>query len=134
MNEKKIIEDYVKKLNISSFKLIPSSLIVPEQRIRDYCYENKCGCFNKHLTCPPYSGTVDEIKKKLKNFKNGVLIQYTENINVRNDNEGIKRTKIKLHNIVLEIEEYLKEKVRIENVWGMIGGNCALCDECACWF
>jgi predicted metal-binding protein len=121
----------IRKLGATYCQFIPSYLLVPEERIRTYCYQNICGSYNVHLTCPPHTGTIGEIKQKLKKFKTGILIQYSENINVQEDHDGLRRTKLKFHHIVLEIEKYLKRKMNLENIWGMIGGNCALCDECA---
>lgn len=125
------IKKYIFELDATNCQLIPASILIPEKRIRAYCYENKCGCYDKHLSCPPHTGTVPEIKERLKAFKSGILIQYSEKINVREDKEGLKRTKLKLHHIVLETEKYLKEKMGFANIWGIIGGNCDLCDECA---
>lgn len=130
MNCQSILK-YLKGLGATHCQVISSHLLVPEERIRKYCYENKCGCYNKHLSCPPYTGTVSEVKKKLNAFKSGILIQYSQNLNVQNDKEGLKRTKLKLHNIVLEAETYGKENMGVNTIWGFIGGNCELCDECA---
>ena len=121
----------IKGLGATHCQFIPSQLLIPEERIRGYCYQNICGSYNRHLTCPPYTGTIDEIAQNLKIFKTGILIQYAENLNVQEDPAGLRRTKLKLHQIVLDTEHYLKEKMNLENIWGMIGGNCDLCDECA---
>lgn len=125
------ITRYIKESGATNHRFIPSRLLIPEERIRSYCYEDKCGCYNKHLMCPPNTETVSEIRRKLKSFKTGILLQYTDNVNVRDDNEGLKKTKLKLHHIVLEIEKYLKENMGPEYLLGMIGGSCELCDECA---
>ena len=121
----------IKGLGATHCQFIPSQLLIPEERIRGCCYQNICGSYNRHLTCPPNTGTISEINHKLKMFRTGILIQYSENIDVQNDQEGLKRTKLKLHHIVLETERHLKEKMNLENIWGMIGGRCDLCDECA---
>ncbi len=78
-------------------RFIPATMLRPEERIRLYCYENKCGCYGKQLTCPPDSGTVLEIQAKLASFRTGILIQYSEAIAVREDQEGVQRTKLRLH-------------------------------------
>ena len=125
------IRRHIKALGATNCQFVSSRLLVPEERIRHYCYENKCGCYNRHLTCPPNTGTVQEIEEKLKAFRTGILIQYSEKVDVQNDKQGLRKTKLKLHHVVLETEKYLKEEMGLENMWGMIGGNCALCDECA---
>ena len=130
-NNRQNFLEFLKNSGAVCCKFISAEMLIPEKRIREYCYENKCGCYDKHLTCPPFTGTIFEIKEKLKLFKKGILIQYAENINVKSDKKGIKRTRLKLHHIVLETEKYLQEKMGVKNAWGMIGGCCALCDVCA---
>jgi predicted metal-binding protein len=122
---------YIQGLGATHCEFIPARHLVPEERIRGYCYQNVCGNYDKHLTCPPATGTISEIQQRLKRFKTGIVIQYSENVNVQKDKVGLRRTKLKLHHIVLETERYLKEKINPEHIWGMIGGNCDLCDECA---
>ena len=31
-----------------------ADLLVPEERIREYCYENKCGNYRNNYMCPPH--------------------------------------------------------------------------------
>lgn len=126
-----IIANYIRRLGASNCRFISPRLLVPQERIRNYCYEDKCGCYNKHLMCPPNTETIPEIVKKLKGFQTGILIQYSEDLDVHNDMAGLRETKLRLHHIVLETEKYLEEKIAFKNIWGMIGGACALCDECA---
>ncbi len=130
MNRESIL-NHVKALGATHCQFVDVELLVPEERIRGYCREDKCGRYQKHLSCPPSTGTVEETAKKLEGFRTGVLIQYSQNLDVKNDKEGLRRTKLKLHHLVLETEKYLKDNVSCEGVWGMIGGNCDLCDECA---
>lgn len=130
MNRETVLE-YVKGLGATNCRFVSTRVLVPEERIRDYCREDKCGRYNRHLTCPPNTGTVEEIIEKLKGFKTGVLIQYFDDVDVDNDEEGLRRTKLNLHRIILETEKYLQEELGFEKVWGMIGGNCDLCEECA---
>ena len=130
MNRQKTIE-YIQGLGAAHCQFVDARLLVAEERIRDYCREDKCGRYNKHLTCPPNTGTVEETSERLKAFKSGILVQYTQDVDVKNDKEGLKRTKLRLHRVVLQTEQYLKEQMGFENIWGMIGGNCDLCDECA---
>ena len=104
-------------------------LLVPEQRIRDLCFENKCGNYGGNYMCPPHVGSIGEIKAWLTKFERGVLFQYSKPLDVRNDNEGVRQTKIDFHNKILRLEESLRNE-GIEQVWGMIGGSCELCEVC----
>jgi predicted metal-binding protein len=123
--------EHLRALGATHTQVVPAGLLVPEERIRTYCYENKCGCYGNHLTCPPHAGTIPEVNEKLKAYKSGILVQYAENIDVRGDNEAVRRTKLALHRIVLETEDYLGRTMALSNLWGLIGGSCGLCEECA---
>ena len=69
------------------------ALLVPEQRIRDLCSENKCGNYRSHYMCPPYVGSLEESSNRLKRFQKGILFQYMKRLDVRNDYGGLKQSK-----------------------------------------
>lgn len=104
-------------------------ILVPEQRIRELCWEDKCGNYGKHYMCPPYSGSLGEIKARLQKFPRGILLQYSKSLDVRNDKEGLKQSKLDFHNRILQLEEFLRNE-GITELWGMIGGSCELCEVC----
>ena len=101
----------------------------PEERIRALCYENKCGCYNNNYMCPPYIGTLKEIKSKLDGFERGLLFQYSAEVDVRNDLPGLMKTKQDFQEKILQLEEVIR-KENIESFWGMMGGSCGLCLPC----
>lgn len=103
--------------------------LVPEERIRAFCFENRCGNYRAHYMCPPHVGGIDELKTRLARYRRGVLLQYSRPLDVRNDVEGLKRTKKELHLKILELEKYL-ESEGASDVWGMMGGSCGLCEPC----
>ena len=122
-------EELANDLGIETCLGFNAELLVPEERIRARCFENVCGNYGKNYTCPPYVGSLEEIKLKLRNFQRGLLLQYSKAIDVKGNKEGVIQTKIDFHNKILQMEEVLKER-GINQVWGMIGGNCGLCDIC----
>ena len=104
-------------------------LIIPEERIRAFCLENKCGNYGNNYTCPPYAGSIAEIREKLESFQHGLLLRYSKYIDVKGNKGGVIKTRMDFHNIVLHMEEILKA-CGIDRMWGMIGGNCGLCAIC----
>jgi predicted metal-binding protein len=120
---------FAKELGIEVCLEFNPEMLVPEEKIRGLCRENKCGSFKNNYTCPPYIGTVEEISAKLKKFDKGLLFQYSREIDVKNNRPGVIQTKLDFHEKILRIEQYLQEQ-GISPVWGMIGGNCGLCDVC----
>ncbi len=118
-----------KQLGIQTCFEFSPTLLVPGERIRAYCLENKCGSYGNNYMCPPHIGTLEEIRTRLKNYERGVLLQYSKDIDVRADRKGVIRTKLDFHRKILEMEGLLK-KGRTGEVWGLIGGNCGLCRTC----
>ncbi len=118
-----------KKLGIQTCLEFPPALLVPEERIRAYCLENRCGSYGNNYMCPPHTGTLEEIRTRLKNYERGVLLQYSLDIDVRADRKGVIETKLDFHLKVLKMEG-LMMKAGMGEVWGLIGGNCGLCRVC----
>ena len=121
--------EFARQLGIETCLEFSPELLVPEKRIRELCFENKCGNYGNHYMCPPYIGSPGEIKARLKKFQRAILLQYSKSLDVRNDNEGLKQSKIDFHNKILRLEEFLGNE-GIKHVWGMIGGSCELCEIC----
>jgi predicted metal-binding protein len=117
------------ELGIETCLEFDAGLLIPEQRIRDLCFENRCGNYGNNYMCPPHIGSLEEIRVRLKKFQQGVLLQYSKALDVTSNIKGLRQTKVDFHNRVLQLEECLRNK-GLRHVWGMIGGNCALCEIC----
>ncbi len=104
-------------------------LLTPEERIREICHGNKCGNYRVHYMCPPHVGSLEDAERRFGEFKRGVLLQYSEALDVTTDIEGLLRAKMELHTRVLQMEEYLRSR-GLANAWGLIGGSCWLCYPC----
>ena len=79
--------------------------------------------------CPEHVGLLDEIKIKLKKFDQGFLVQYTKYMNINDDREGLRRTKVDFHRHILKLEKEFQLQ-GFNEVWGMMAGNCELCSTC----
>jgi predicted metal-binding protein len=130
MNRHAILQT-IKELGASHCRFVSSGLLLPEERIREYCYENRCGCYGRHLMCPPRTGSIAEATKKFGMFTTGILVQYSRVLDVKKEVAEVTASKRKLHHIILDTETYLKEKAGMVKTFGMIGGECALCETCA---
>jgi predicted metal-binding protein len=118
-----------KKLDIVTCVEFDASLLIPQQKIRAYCVENKCGKYKKHYMCPPHSGTVADNKAMLRHFHSGILFQYEKPLDVAHDAAGLSQSKLEFHAKILELERLLKTLGKT-NALGLIGGSCELCDVC----
>jgi predicted metal-binding protein len=124
----KLIE-YAHQLGIETCVEFDSFLLKPEYRIRELCFENKCGKFKNHYMCPPYTGSLESIEEKLLEFRKCLLLQYSKPLDVRNDNAGLIRSKLEFHEKILALECFAEE-CGIPHALGLIGGNCELCEVC----
>lgn len=122
-----------KQLEIQTCLEFSPDILIPEQRIRNLCSEDKCKNFGKHYMCPPYVGTIEEHKERLKKYKHAILLQYSKPLKENKDREGAEKAKVDFHHKILQLENFLISK-GIKDVWGMIGGSCYLCDECEAKF
>jgi len=122
-------DEFANQLGLETCLEFDPRLMVPEERIRAFCLENKCGNHGGNYTCPPYTGSIDEIKEKLESFQHGLLLQYSRYVDVKGDRKGVIRTRTDFHSCVLHMEEMLGAS-GIDHMWGMIGGNCGLCAVC----
>ena len=123
------LAEIMQKLGIETYCEFSTELMVPEERIRAFCVQNKCGNYGNNYMCPPAAGSVNEIKAKLENFQHGILLQYRKHLDVKNNRKGAIQAQKEFHSKILQLEDLLSQK-GISPVWGMIGGNCRLCDEC----
>ncbi|MBN2239600.1 MAG: DUF2284 domain-containing protein [Dehalococcoidales bacterium] len=124
------VKEFADGLGLMTCSEFDVSLLVPEERIRAFCIENKCGSYGKNHTCPPLVGTLEQIKTRLEKYSEGILLQYSKDMEVDKKNaKKINGSKNDFHKKVLEIEKYLHEN-GITDTWGMIGGNCGLCRTC----
>lgn len=125
--------DSIRKLGFDTCLSLNPRLLVPDERIWKFCKENKCGQYDAHHMCPPRVGPIQKIAMRLQKFSTGILIQKTTYLNVKEDEIGLKQTKMDFHHKILRTEEVMSCQ-GYDHVWGVIGGNCALCEPCKAKF
>lgn len=103
---------------------INTSDICFEERVKLKCFY--CNNYNKKWTCPPKIPKVDYQKIIQNEYKEGMIICYTEPIS-ENDFEIVRtRTTNMLHRTLLRAEKFLYEQNKVL-VLSFIGGSCKLC-------
>jgi predicted metal-binding protein len=123
------VVEFANQLGIQNCLDFNPELLVPEERIRSFCQQNRCGNYGKSYTCPPLVPPLDDIKARFQKFHRGVLLQQTINLNVKRDWKGMKRSMVDFHSKILEVEEFLKG-TGVREVWGITAGTCGLCEVC----
>ena len=120
---------FARELGIALVQEIDPGMLVPEQWVRNLCEEDKCGNYGKNYTCPPFVGALGEMRDRLANFHRGILFQYTAPVDVKGDRKRVEESKVDFHRKILQLEGFFTRR-GIKELWGMIGGSCALCGVC----
>jgi predicted metal-binding protein len=123
------VTEFAHQLGIDTCFEFSTVMLVPEERIRGFCFENRCGNYGSNYMCPPYIGLLEDLDHKLKNYHRGLLLQYTRYLDVKVEREAVKQTRIDFHHKILRLEDWLRER-GINEFWSLIGGSCALCETC----
>ena len=55
------------ELGIETCLEFDAGLLVPEQRIRDLCFANKCGNYGNNYMCPPHIGSLKKSRLDSRN-------------------------------------------------------------------
>jgi predicted metal-binding protein len=115
-----------------------------------------CPSYNKKLNCPPYTPTVDEFRKMLKDYRFAMLVKFKSNAEIKNENiarsllrcqydeeipkdikeeattfmDDWKKDNRKFNKTVLELEKAAFNKGFTFAV-GFSIGSCSLCEKCS---
>lgn len=110
--------------------VIPSSELhfVPNYRV--FCEENRCGNYNKNYGCPPYCGTVEEMRGRTMGFENVLVIKSShESVNAM-DEAQTKPLK-KAHNQrCLKLLNQFRSEGLVDKTLAIMAGPCSFCDTC----
>ncbi|HHV27594.1 MAG TPA: DUF2284 domain-containing protein [Tissierellia bacterium] len=127
-NMKKLTEYIETKDIIYLGDILPSEIIVDE-KVRQYCKDNRCGEYNRNFTCPPDVGKIDDFKNRLKEFNSCIIVLTRHKIINKEDREEYFKPAKNLHKILLDIEKKGKE-LGFEKSIALIAGNCKICTPC----
>ena len=70
------VAEFARHLGMEMCFEFDAEILVPEERIRAFCLENKCGKYGNNYMCPPHVGTLEEIRTKLRKF---LIVTTTRN-------------------------------------------------------
>lgn len=125
-------------------KIIDSSDIVVDERVRLKCEIPICYGYNRFLTCPPFVMSVGKFKEIVEKYEKGLIVQIQATGVNTLDKKDKKLSKElieeleaeshtfwmkKLHNLVTDIEREAF-KLGYYLATGFVGGHCQLCNKC----
>ncbi len=124
-------------------KIIPTRMVVVDERVRLKCEVPRCAKYNQYLTCPPHVMSVATFSRILSHYSWSLLVQVeAEDIDSTDKSAGriagavlkenLRRHypyQLKLLNIIEMVEaEAFKRGMRFAA--GFTGGECVLCERC----
>ena len=122
-----VADDIIKKIErtavekgANSTRLIDTENIFVEDWVRQKC-EYGCNGYARHFTCPPYSPTPEETRKRLQNYSRALLVEFTELQDIGEQQ--------KIHEIMYELEReaFLNGFYK---AFSYTAGPCKLCGTC----
>jgi predicted metal-binding protein len=124
-------------------KIIPSQMVVIDERVRLKCEVPRCSGYGQYLTCPPHVMSVVDFSRTLSLYEWCLLVQVeateinsTDKSTGRIDSSVLKKNKelhrpyrLKLLEVVESVEAAaFKKGMRFST--GLVGGSCVLCERC----
>lgn len=108
--------------------LDPERLVVRED-VRAMCQANTCRAYGRNWTCPPYCGTLEECQRRLRGYRQGILLQTVGVTEKRIDTRAYARTEEKHLALLHEFARLVRREHPDALCLG--SGGCRLCPQCA---
>jgi predicted metal-binding protein len=135
--------EIARKAGATAAKIIPSHMVVVDERVRFKCEVPRCSGYNQYLTCPPHAMAIESFINILSRYEWCLLVQV-EATDIDSTDKGTGRIdqtvlrdirelhrqyKLNLLNVVETVEAAaFKKGMRFAT--GLVGGSCALCERC----
>lgn len=122
-----IIKKYFKNLYCTT-----SSNIIFDEKVRDYCKENKCQKYNHSWCCPPFIKNIIYYKEENTKYKRAIIFWDTFSYDKNDPQSAYQKMKIfqdKTIQLKLELQkkQFLKTQINF-NIYG--AGTCMICEKC----
>jgi predicted metal-binding protein len=108
--------------------LDPQTLVARED-VRAMCAADKCGAYGKNWTCPPAVGTPEECQRRMRGYRQGILLQTVGHMQKTVDSKCYRETEQRhIRNF-----DALSQAIRREypNALCLGAGGCRVCKPCA---
>lgn len=103
--------------------------IPTDEKLREYCEMNYCGCYNKNYACPPQIGTPTNVVAKLRRYKSAFVFQTVTALEDSYDIEGMTAAAQRHSDIADKLEADIK--AQYPRFLKLTAGGCTICKVCA---
>ncbi|MDR3314233.1 MAG: DUF2284 domain-containing protein [Oscillospiraceae bacterium] len=109
---------------------LDAATLVVREEVRAMCADDRCGLYGKNWTCPPYCGELEENRRLLTQYRTGLLVQTTAQLEDDFDYEGMQEAGKKQKEL---FQGFLRELRReCSGLLALGSGGCGLCPNCTC--
>ena len=122
------MEKYIANRPIFQYKMIDPKEIPFSQSVVEACRENRCGKYGTCWTCPPGVGNINDLQKRITNYKECLIFTCKHTLEDSFDFEGMREAGKTTQKLLLDI---LKD-VKNDGVDYMAMGceGCIICEKC----
>jgi predicted metal-binding protein len=94
------------------------------------CADNKCGGYSKNWGCPPGCGSVEENRKRVTAYSQGLVFTYAARMEDPFDYETIEEGAKKIEALGNDIRASIRQMPDVCDVWLLTAGPCKQCPRC----
>ena len=102
--------------------------LVPRDEVRAMCAADRCGAYGRSWVCPPGCGTLDENRKIVAQYRRGLIVQTTAELEDDFDYDTMLAANAKQQQAVSSFRDVL-----MQDHPGLVtlgNGACKLCPSC----
>lgn len=111
---------YAERLDCSTLEL--------RREVREMCAANTCGMYGKNLACPPACGTLEECRKLVAGYSEGLVVQTVGDVEDSMDFEGMMETEKSHKKRFYKMAEELRKQY--PELLPLGSGSCTICGSC----
>lgn len=108
-------------VNIKKLRFFPE--------VRDMCKAGSCGQYGRSWSCPPACGTLEEAAQKAGQYKRGILVQSTGQMEGDFDMDAMAAIEAAHKERFLQFVDAIRR--REPDCLPMAAGSCTVCPSCA---
>lgn len=118
------------KLKASHASLVNVSDIQFEEQFRTLCEKNTCGFYNKNWMCPPAVGPISDLKERVLEFEQGLLLQTIHELKSSFDWKGMMSAGTNHTTLFRKILGSIEENYEMHKILPLNAGPCTFCAKC----
>jgi predicted metal-binding protein len=124
------LEQLAKQIGFDFYAKVNMDALIVRQEVRAMCSADRCSRYGKSWSCPPACGTPEVAERRMKTYRNGILVQTTMRLKDDFDMDGMKACEV-LHK--KRFRTLARQAKQLNTAcMPMASGSCTICRKCTC--